>query len=65
MLSKAMTSKRWLNTIGQLQAHEIGHNDPFQLFSDSYSHYQGVIGVISGGNSAQNQQKPYFFAMLS
>ena len=65
MLSKAMTSKRWLNTIGQFQAQEMGHNDPFELFFDSYSHYQGVTGVISGGHSAQNRQKAYFFAMLS
>ena len=38
----------------------MGHNDPFQLFSDSYSHYQGVTGVISGGHSVQNRQKSYF-----
>ena len=30
------------------------------MFSDSYSHYQGVTGVISGGHSAQNRQKSYF-----
>ena len=65
MLSKAMASNRWLNTIERLQAQDRDHNDPFQLFSDSYSHYQGVTGVISGGHSTQNRQKPYFFAMLS
>ena len=64
MLSKAMSSNRSFNTIGQFQAQEMGHNDPFELFFDSYSHYQGVTGVISGGHSAQNRQKAYFFAMF-
>ena len=57
ILPMAINLSRYLNTINGLRAQDMDRDKPFQMFSDYQPAHQGVTGVISGGNLAQNRKK--------
>ena len=60
----AFNLNRCLNTINGLRAQDMDRDKPFQMFSDYQPAHQGVTGVISGGNLAQNRKKQQYFVIL-